>query len=112
MGLSLFGSVVWLTALVGSLVWPAVLAWLFARWQHRLIPDRNRFLLAAIPVSYVAILGSHQFLGEFVQTGAVLAAESGDVLQAWSRVIATLVVENVLALLALAGLLWLIRTRG
>ena len=101
MGLSFFGGLAWLAALLGSLLWPAVLAWLYCRWQAPRIADRERFLSRGILLSYAVILGLHMLLGGWVRSGAEQYALTGAWLDAWGPVLAVLVIENTVAVFAL-----------
>jgi len=101
MGLSFFGGLAWLAALFISLVWPALLAWLYWRWQASRIGDRGRFLIRAIPISYAVILGLHLLLGAWVRSGAEQYAASGAWFDAWGPLLAVLLIENGAAVFAL-----------
>jgi len=101
MGLSFFGGLAWLVAVFGSLLWPALLAWLYWRWQAPEIADRERFLTRGVPLSYAVILGLHWLLGGWVRSGAEQYATSGAWLDAWGPVLAVLLIENAIALFAL-----------
>ena len=104
MGLSFFGGLFWLAALLGSVLWPALLAWWFANWRRRNIADREKFLRWAIPAAYVTILGLHALLGPWVRSGAEAYATSSVPLDVWGPVIAVLLIENAAALLMLQRL--------
>lgn len=101
MGFSLIGGLFWLAALLGSVLWPGLLAWLYANWQKAAIADRERFLRWAIPGAYVTILGLHALLGRWVRSGAEAYAISGVALDVWGPVVAVLLIENAAALLVL-----------
>ena len=101
MGLSFFGGLAWLAAVFGSLLWPALLAWLYWRWQARRIADRECFLTRGILLSYAIILGLHLLLGGWVRSGAEQNAATGTWLDVWGPVLAVLLIENGVALFAL-----------
>ena len=101
MGLSFLAGLGWLAAVLGSLLWPALLAWLYGRWQAPRIADRERFLPRGMLLSYAVILGLHLLLGGWVRSGAEQYAVSGSWLDAWGPVLAVLVIENGAALFAL-----------
>jgi len=107
MGLSFLGGLAWLIALVGSLAWPALLAWLYWRWQASQIADRERFLTRGILLSYGVILGLHLLLGGWVRDGAEQYSASGSWLDAWGPVVVVLLLENGAAVLALNRLQYL-----
>jgi hypothetical protein len=104
MGLSFFGGLAWLAAVLGSLLWPALLAWLYERWQAPRIGDRERFLSRGILLSYAVILGLHLLLGGWVRSGAEQYAVTGSWLDAWGPVLTVLVIENGAAVFALSRL--------
>ena len=104
MGLSLLGSILWLLGVTGSLLWPALIALAVARWSRPPPAIVGQFLGFAIPLSYLVILGSHAALADTVLLGARRAAETGVMSIAWSRIILVLLIETVLAVLAVSVL--------
>ncbi len=101
MGFSLFGGLAWLAALFGSLLWPGLLAWGYSRWQSARIADRERFLSWGIPLAYLVILGLHALLGRWILAAAEADAAARSWMDLWGPVIAVLLIENGLALVAL-----------
>lgn len=102
MGLSLLGGFTWLAGLVGSLLWPAALAFCFVRWRRPRIVDQRRFLMFGIPMSYAVILGSHLMLGDVVIQGARTARETGVLFEVWWRILFVISIETALAVAVLS----------
>ena len=109
---TLLGSVVWLLGLIGSLLWPALIAFLFVRLQFRPLREPRRFLSIALPLSYAVVLISHGLLADVVLDGGREAAETGEISIAWSRILAVLLFESLLAVAALFLLRRLLDRRG
>ena len=101
MGLSFFGGLAWLAAVLVSLLWPALLVWLYCRWQAPRIVDRERFLTRGILLSYAIIIGLHLLLGGWVLSGVEQYAVTGAWLDVWGPLLAVLLIENGVALFAL-----------
>ncbi len=101
MGFSLFGGLAWLVALIGSVLWPGLLAWGYSRWQAARIVDRERFLRWGIPLAYIVILGLHALLGLWIRAAAEADPAARSWLDLWGPLIAVLLIENGLALFAL-----------
>lgn len=112
MGLSLLGSVVWLFGVVGSLLWPAAIAVVFLRWRRPSRIRNSRFLLYALPLSYLVFFLAHAVLADSVLIGAERAAATGHMSLAWSRLILVLLTETLLAVAALYGLQGVLRRHG
>lgn len=112
MGLTLAGSIAWLAALAAAFALPAGLAWLSWHWHRRRLPDRDAFLLRALPLAYATLFLAHGALGELVVAAGRRAADGGSPVDVVLTFAAVLVADAALVLMVLAGLArWLARRR-